>query len=239
MLKNSHLLLHQKILAWFAAIVGHQNCFLCHQSSHTLICQFCQNDIALPIFPSPAHNLLEYEKIHKNLDPPHYVSLHAIGAYEGVLAGLISKLKFSGQLLAGEVLADFFCRYLKQGLIQQQSVPDVLIPVPLSLFRYAKREFNQASMLCQHLSQAFHIPTRHAVIRNRHTKQQSSLDKDERLENIRNAFTLIEHLPHTAIALVDDVITTGATVNSVCKAILAEYPEIEIHVWCMAVTVKE
>jgi len=193
----------------------------------------------LPLFPSPAHNLLEYDKVHNNLDPPHYVSLHALGAYQGILAGLISKLKFSGQVLAGEVLAKFFCKYLQQGLLQQHCEPSALIPIPLSNFRHANREFNQASVLCKHLSKAFDIPVCHALLRKRHTKQQSSLNKDERLQNIHQAFTLLNCVAHHSVAIVDDVITTGATVNEACRAIHAVHPDVEIHVWCMAVTLKD
>lgn len=228
----------QQMFEYIQVLIGHKNCFLCHQSSAALVCEFCQKDISLPIFPSPAHNLLDYERVHKHLLPPSYVSLHALGEYKGIIAGLVSKLKFSGQVLAAKVLSDFFVRYLKDALILKQSIPDALVPIPLSKLRYAQREFNQAHELSVHLSKGFDIPICQALTRHKHTKQQSSLDKEQRLLNIQNAFDVSTSMPHNSIALVDDVITTGATINAACEAIQATHPDIEIHVWCMAVSVK-
>lgn len=227
------------MFAYIQSIIGHKNCFLCHQSSASLVCEFCQQDIFLPTFPSPAHNLLDYERVHKHLIPPSYVSLHALGEYKGIIAGLVSKLKFSGQVLAAKVLSDFFICYLKDSLLHKQSVPDALVPIPLSKLRYIQREFNQAHELSIHLSEGFDIPICQALQRRKHTRQQSSLNKEQRLRNIQNAFKITTSVPYNSIALVDDVITTGATINAACEAIQAHSPDLEIHVWCMAVSVKE
>ena len=196
-------------------------------------------DTILPLFPSPGHNLLEHQLIYSNLVEPSYEALYALSEYSGIIIGLINKLKFGSQPLAAEVLAQFFQQYLQAKLEVSQAIPDLLIPIPLSRTRYISREYNQARLLCQALGKRFDIPICDALTRNKHTKQQSSLDRDERLLNIQSAFTLNSEITVESIAVVDDVVTTGATINEACKTIQASYPDLKISVWCMAVALAK
>jgi ComF family protein len=205
-----------KILLFIVNSIKHRNCFICQQASVELICNYCTKDTILPLFPSPGHNLLEHQGIYKNLVEPSYEALYALGTYSGIMTGLINKLKFGSQPLAAEVLAQFFQQYLQARLEMSQAIPDILIPVPLSRTRYISRQYNQARLLSQALGKRFDIPVFDALKRTKHTKQQSSLDRDERLINIQSAFTLDAQIRVESIAVVDDVVTTGATINEAC-----------------------
>jgi predicted amidophosphoribosyltransferase len=95
-----------------STLIGHRNCFVCHQSSLLLVCECCLCETQLPLFPVPGHNLLDLPKVYDNLVPPAYESLIALGEYGGILKGLINQLKFSSKPLAANVLAEFFAFYL-------------------------------------------------------------------------------------------------------------------------------
>lgn len=221
-----------------ANFVGHRACFLCHQSSTNLICGCCINDTVLPLFPVPGHNLLDYPKVANNLVTPSYESLIVLGKYEGVLKGLINQLKFSGQTLAASVLVSFFQQYLQTRLVLTQQIPDALVPIPLSNIRHINRQFNQSRILSLALAKNLGIESYDLLERTRYTKQQSRLNKEDRQKNIQNAFAITGEFDFHSIAIVDDVITTGATVNEACTIILDAYPDAHVSVWCMAATMR-
>lgn len=200
------------------------------------MCKCCLHEARLPLFPVPGHNLLDYPKVYDNLVPPAYENLVALGEYEGIIKGLINQLKFSGKPLAAEVLACFFKQYLGPRLSIQQALPDALVPIPLSNKRHISRQYNQARLLSSCLASYFGIATIDGLKRNKHTAQQSSLDRHDRQLNIKNAFSIHKDITVDSIAVVDDVITTGATVNEACLTLQHAYPHLKINVWCMAAT---
>ena len=222
----------------FSNFLGHRSCFLCHQSSKQLVCECCIRESKLPLFPLPGHNLLDYPIVSENLHTPAYESLIALGQYQGILKGLINQLKFSRQTLAAKVLVTLFCHYLGPRLIIKQNIPDALVPIPLSRLRHIHRQFNQSRLLSQALAEHFGIVSYDVLKRVKHTKQQSRLNKEDRQHNIRNAFAVRGQYDFQSIAIVDDVITTGATVNEACLTIQEAYPDAQISVWSMAATIR-
>jgi len=228
----------EQLLANIGSFIGHRACFLCHQSSTELVCKCCLDEAVLPLFPMPGHNLLDYLPVADNLVTPAYTSLIALGEYGGILKGLINRLKFSRQTLAAEVLITLFCQYLQARLSVKQEIPDVLVPIPLSSIRHINRQFNQSRLLSQGLAKRLGVKSYDLLTRARHTKQQSRLDKEDRQHNIRNAFAVKGQYQFSSVAIVDDVITTGATVNEAALAIQEAYPEADVQVWCMAATIR-
>ncbi len=218
--------------------IGHRHCFICHQSSLLLVCDICIKDTILPLFPSPGHNLLDFDKVYDNLDAPAYESLYALGEYNGIIKGLINQLKFSNKPLAASVLVSFFERYMFARLSLNQAIPEALVPIPLSNARYIARQYNQSRLLSQKLAKQLDIKSLDVLTRIKNTKQQSSLNKEERAHNIQDAFILSSKITVGSLAIVDDVITTGATVNEACKVIKQAYPDISVSVWCMAATIR-
>jgi ComF family protein len=155
-------------------------------------------------------------------------------------------MKFGRKPIAARVLTTLFVHFVIPTLRATQSnisskhlpssMPEVLVPVPLSRKRYWRREYNQAQLLCDWLSIETGIPNIAALKRTRHTQAQTALDKQGRINNVDNAFACPIALNYSHIAVVDDVVTTGVTMNAACNAISKTNPHIKISVWAMAVT---
>ncbi|GJL66260.1 MAG: hypothetical protein NPIRA05_12310 [Nitrospirales bacterium] len=99
---------------------------------------------------------------------------------------------------------------------------DLIMPVPLHSTRLREREYNQSLLLAHRLSTHFHIPlTYTALIRTRQTTPQTALSRKDRLNNLRRSFAVTspETIKGKTILLVDDVFTTGTTVNECAKTL--------------------
>ncbi|MGB0514648.1 MAG: ComF family protein, partial [Wenzhouxiangellaceae bacterium] len=148
--------------------------------------------------------------------PPAFDTARAGFAYRAPIATLVQRFKFNRDLAAGRALA----RMLAAELVRQQTTrPDLLVPVPLHWRRRWKRGFNQAELLCRDLSSAFGaLPWMSLLRRKRATSTQSELPAGRRRGNVRGAFDVCREFPGgTHVALVDDVMTTGATLNECAR----------------------
>lgn len=98
---------------------------------------------------------------------------------------------------------------------------DAFVPVPLHRSKYLKRGYNQAEVLAKELSKRFNLPVdSDALIRTKNTRPQKELNDTERKNNIEKAFqTVINSLEYKKVILVDDIYTTGATINE-CAGVL-------------------
>ncbi|NMA84513.1 MAG: ComF family protein, partial [Epulopiscium sp.] len=99
---------------------------------------------------------------------------------------------------------------------------DLIIPVPVSKERLEERGYNQAEEIAKHLSKISKIPyNRDILIRKKDTRPQSGFNPNQRTKNIRNAFVTTSQLPakHKVILIIDDIYTTGSTINE-CSRIL-------------------
>nr|WP_136250845.1 ComF family protein [Ningiella ruwaisensis] len=189
----------------------------------------------MPHFASPGMNVLDQPAYADYLIAPYYQQLFVLGEYRELLQKLISQLKFANKPLVAEVLAIFFMRFVFARISLFEDIPDTIVPVPLSNRRYAKRGYNQARLLSRSLSRMSKIRHFDALKRIKNTKKQTELGREERLNNTLDAFALCRPISCKHIVLVDDVITTGATINEACKAIVKVYPDVHISVWAMAI----
>lgn len=117
---------------------------------------------------------------------------------------------------------------------------DALVPVPLHAQALSKRGFNQAALICEGISQVWHKPVlRGAVARSKHTPTQTKQTRPERWGNMENAFTLKDPASITGkhILLIDDVITTGATIEA-CGKILLTIKDVRVSVAAAAYPLK-
>ena len=151
--------------------------------------------------------------------------------YAWPLDRLEARFKFGGSLSAGRVLAE--C-WLDTGA--PPSMPELLIPVPLHPSRLRKRGYNQALELARPLGKQLGIPVRHDVLRRtRCTGPQTELDAAARMANVRAAFALGRVPAQRHVALVDDVMTTGATLAEAATVLLAAGIK-RVDVWALART---
>ena len=147
----------------------------------------------------------------------------AVAAYlsRGIVRDFIHAFKYNHQFHLRRPLADWLAHTLDDARIASRPF-DAFVPVPLHHVRFREREFNQAAELATLVSQRCGIPVLHALKRTRYTSTQTKLDRAERMENLRGAF----RVRHTArvkarnIVLVDDVFTTGSTVEECSRELL-------------------
>jgi competence protein ComFC len=140
----------------------------------------------------------------------------------GVVRELVHRFKYTGHFYLRHVLA----RWASEGLSDprlQESAFDAVVPVPLHPTRQRERGFNQASALAELLSQKSGIPLLSCLRRIRYTETQTQFDRSTRLANLKTAFSM---RPKQAVAgknllLVDDVLTTGATLDECARVLLA------------------
>lgn len=119
-----------------------------------------------------------------------------------------------------------------------RTLPQVLVPVPMHKDKVKERGFNQAALLAQGLARKLKIPMdQDWLYKIRNTEHQAALNKEDRLKNLRGAFTVVGQRTYRHIALIDDVVTTRATVETLARLLLAQGVET-IEIWCLARTAK-
>lgn len=148
--------------------------------------------------------------------PPPWDTALAPLVYSYPVDQLVQRFKFQRSLACGQALAD---ELLAMPALKHAPRPDVLIPVPLHFSRRLVRGFNQAEFLARELGKHLGIPVCVSrVRRSRSTPAQSGLDKKARRRNIRGAFKA-RRCAGLHVALVDDVMTTGATLAEATRAV--------------------
>jgi ComF family protein len=139
--------------------------------------------------------------------------------YSGVLRDRIHQLKFGGRLHwvlpLAELLTDVFG--------QDSSVfADLILPVPLHVRRLKQRGFNQAGLLAGTLGRLIHLPVRYDIlVRRCWTEPQTRLNREERLQNVKNAFLVPDssRVKDRRVLIIDDVYTTGTTLSECAKTL--------------------
>ena len=152
---------------------------------------------------------------------PPFGKARSLCPYEGLIAETITRFKFGGVARLARPLGVLLAEY------QDPEFPfseiDLLIPVPLHTRRLRERGFNQSLLLARQVSQRRSIPLNFTALqRSRQTQPQTQLSGPERRKNVRGAFEVrsAEALAGKRVLLIDDVLTTGATVQECAKALV-------------------
>jgi len=223
----------------FRWLPGH--CVLCAGASGRArdLCAACEQDLpfntrccarcALPLAAAEALCA------HCLQSPPAFVSAVTAFRYEWPLAGLITRFKFGGDLACGRVLSGLLAERVMAALADRRIArPDLLLPVPLHHHRLRERGFNQALEIARLLGQRCALPICQEVLqRHQITAAQSGLDAKARRRNVRGAFTATGRIDGLQIALIDDVVTTAATVTE-CARVLKQAGAAAVQVWALA-----
>lgn len=172
-------------------------------------------------------------------EPPEFVRARAALVYDAVSAPLVTSLKFHDQWAN---LSRYVQMMLRVGRGSLEGV-DMLVPVPLHWRRLLRRKFNQSALLAYGLAKETEVPCAPEMLqRVVYTKPQMHLDRKERLKNVTRAFAVPDgvraRLQGKVVMLVDDVVTTGATVNA-CARALKKAGAREVRVLALARTVRE
>ncbi|HLW73854.1 MAG TPA: ComF family protein [Gammaproteobacteria bacterium] len=163
--------------------------------------------------------------------PPAWDEAKSPLTYAYPLDKLIQRFKFDGDLPTGRLLGELLAEYLVAGGGDR---PDFIVPVPLHPSRLKERGFNQTVELARPVSKRLKIPVRLDVCeRVRATEIQSKLDAAERKKNLRDAFAVKKSVDGKHVAFLDDVVTTGTTVE-VLTTTLKDSGARRVSVWCAA-----
>jgi ComF family protein len=161
--------------------------------------------------------------------PPAFEAVVAGAPYAFPVDALVHALKYGHRLAAGIPLAHILARAARH-----EPVPELVVPVPLSRERLTERGFNQAAEIARALPS--HLAARIAdavLLRTRETAAQATLPRAERASNLRGAFTCTVALRGASVVLVDDVMTTGATLDAAAAA-LRSAGAGSVRVWVVA-----
>lgn len=219
------------------------NCFLCDMSIPTELgfCNFCQQ--ILPWISNIKNRcnkcqkeLSFQEKLICNFCKENFNNFNkifAIFSYQDPIKKLILDLKFRKKLQYAKFLGNILSNFVLNNWYKNKNLPKIIIPVPLHIDRLRYRGFNQAIELGKNLIRTKKIiMNNNYCIRTKNTVNQASLLKTKRNINIKHAFEA-KQIPYNHIAILDDVVTTGGTINSLCNAIVKRNPNIIIDVWCI------
>ena len=174
------------------------------------------------------------------LEPPAYEQVAVPWRYDFPVDSLITRFKHNAKWPFGHLLADVLSQYLQHRFDEDLPRPDALLPVPLAAKRLRQRGFNQAAMLARWLSRQLDLPCEENVVhRIQDTSAQQDLDAKARKRNLRNAFALTSdaNVKGRHLALVDDVLTTGATAQALAR-LLMNAGAARVDVYCLARTPK-
>lgn len=214
-----------------------RHCLLCGETTtqDALLCAGCDAELprittacqqcGLPL-PAPeprcGHCLKHPPRVDRSVIPFRYTE---------PVDRLIKDFKFQARFPAGQALAELLADTL-QG--RGDAMPEWIVPVPLHRQRLRERGFNQALELSRLLSRRLRIPlATEACRRLRATAVQSRLDAGERRRNIRHAFATHRMPKARHLALVDDVVTTGHTVNELAR-VFKKAGVVTVEVWALA-----
>lgn len=218
-------------------------CVLCgaHGKSAQNICAPCEQ--ALPILPQHCPQCAQFLTFSTDEalrcgaclhSPPPFDRTFALFPYAPPIVQLIVKLKFQGQLSHAKLFGHLMCRAIQHQWYHQQTLPDVLIPVPLHPLRLQERGFNQALEIARTIGKTLELPIDfNGIQRIKPTCAQSGLPALERKLNMAQAFALNTKVTGLHIAVIDDVITTGHTMRELAH-VLKMNGARQVDVWCCA-----
>ena len=223
---------------------NNQSCLLCDEPAeqpHPL-CVSCESELPwldehcrLCALPLPMNGLLCTQCARRR---PAFRQVEAPWHYGFPVDALITRFKHQRQWPLGHLLAQMLGNWLSHRFAEGLPRPALLLPVPMGTRRLRQRGYNQAAMLAEWIGVQLAIPCDTQLLsRLRDTPAQQELDARARKRNLKDAFAVShpEHLDGLHVALVDDVLTTGATAQALAR-LLRDNGAKRVDVYCLART---
>lgn len=216
-----------------------QACALCEATDQSAVCSACADSLGRSrrafvcvkcALPGASH-----EVCGKCLsEPPHFDSTVAAFHYQYPLDKLVQSLKFGADLK----LVRFFSNAIAEAVLssagENRLFPEIVVALPLANQRLKERGFNQAALLAAGVAKQLKLPVAHgAMLRIRETPPQSGLNREARIKNIRGAFACDTSLVGKSVAIIDDVMTTGATLSEAARTLRNAGAE-RVEAWVLA-----
>jgi ComF family protein len=215
-----------------------QDCLLCGIScGHQQLCQACLLD--LPVHDSPSCPVCAMPSPQAEIcgacisHPPHFDATLAALIYAFPVDSLLRSLKYQEQLAIAELTGDLLAQ-----CVGGRSSVDLLVPMPLHPQRLRERGFNQAVEIARVVAHRTGIAlAADATIRVRATQPQAALPLASRRKNIRGAFACTQDFSGKRVALLDDVMTSGASLNELAGTLKAA-GAAHVECWVAARTLR-
>lgn len=216
-------------------------CIGCKSYQPSRICDKCLNRLirsqihrcfqcALPTHPNAIYCAqCQYER-------PYFDETVCLDSYEGLLTGAVRQYKYSGEVAIAHGLIETWFKIFDNGLFKHRKKEEVILSaVPLSTIKLHERGFNQSWELAKIFGQKTGAMVNAHILTRRHLDtNQAKLGKAERLSRLENIFSISPenqaYIRNKCIVIVDDVMTTGATLNSMSK-LLKKHGAKEIINW--------
>jgi len=219
-----------------------QQCVLCKKTISSapdlLLCEFCEDtlepieeacavcSIAMSSSESVCGECISTER--------HWDKCISIYPYTGAVRQLIHKFKYQHDIRLRHTL----CSGLIECMQFETDLPDIIIPVPMSKSRLMKRGYNHSLILARFISKSLEIPCTEAIIKTKETQSLAKLKAGERRKIIKNSFSFNSKISKNLlkgkhVAIIDDVVTTGATSTEIARTLKQAKPA-SISVWCIA-----
>lgn len=211
-----------RLLDALAGVLLPAHCVLCGEPGQIRGLDLCHDcSLSLPRDPGPLR-----------AGPPPIDRCFAPFVYAFPADGLVHRLKYRGQLAVGRLLGTLLAAAIHEFALHRDV--DGIVPIPLHPMRHAERGFNQSAEIGSRAAGVLrcrYLPG--AVRRVRLTRPQVGLHPDERRTNLAGAFHATSEVRGQRVAIVDDVLTTGATAGAVAAALL-EAGAFSVDAWCIA-----
>ena len=243
-LKNSHLLNFRLGTGILKQAIFKQNCVLCAspEANNHAVCNPCLND--LPWHPNTSCPQCGLASSSTGLNavvcgsclnsPPDFDATKAVFLYAYPVDAMMLRYKYGNMLNLGDAFGEFLAK--KVNVEDCLKNIDIIIPMPMHPQRLKERGFNQAleiaKVLCKKSKEKLDFKS---VERQTLTPPQASLPLKERVKNIKGAFKVNVNLTGKRIAIVDDVMTTGASLNELAKT-LKKAGAVHVECWVIART---
>jgi len=201
-------------------------------ANETVLCTHCRHEMPLTQYHLNSKNEA-VKKFYGKIDIEHASALLYFNK-KGIVQELIHNLKYRGYEEIGTVLGNWYVEDLKE--LNLDKPFDIVIPVPLHKRKLKERGYNQVTTFGKALAEGLKIEFNDSILyRKRYSKTQSKKNLLGRSDNIENLFDVIsvEENQHKHFLIVDDVLTTGATLEA-CSRALQKIPGAKISIVCMA-----
>lgn len=150
--------------------------------------------------------------------------------YDGSLRQSLVRYKYYGCREYGDFYAFAICRYLGDEIRRWK--PDVIVPVPMTSGKKRSRGFNQAGYLADRVGESMNLPVSHTLLKKvRSTRSQKKLNAAQRRQNLIDAFCVKENIRGLTVLVIDDVYTTGSTMEAAASCLKEAGAE---KVFCIA-----